>query len=190
MWESSKVYPPLVPLARLDKLQKVDIRENWESQAISIHIRHIRPRKKISKRSLEIITQRQKISSRLQSLFFQGIQECPVPATLPSCSAWTWYFRKPNTSGSLSIRVVVLTTFTNKCCVKPSQVWDIGWRFLFSEIHSGPCLTAGCSALALWLRPSRLELQSYFFDHHPTIFTKGGRLLWASSLQTEEHQRE
>ena len=151
---------------------------------------HIRPRKKISKRSLEIITQRPKISSRLQSLFFQGVQECPVPATLPSCSAWTWYFRKPNTSGSLSIRVVVLTTFTNKCCVKPSQVWDIGWRFLFSEIHSGPCLTAGCSALALWLRPSRLELQSYFFGHHPTIFTKGGRLLWASSLQTEEHQRE
>ena len=73
---------------------------------------HIRPRKNISKRSLEIITQRPKISSRLQSLFFQGIQECPVPATLPSCSAWTWYFRKPNTSGSLSIRVVVLTTFT------------------------------------------------------------------------------
>ena len=69
---------------------------------------HIRPRKKISKRSLEIITQRQKISSRLQSLFFQGVQECPVPATLPSCSAWTWYFRKPNTSGSLSIRIVVV----------------------------------------------------------------------------------
>ena len=160
MQPSSKLNTAMVPLARLSKVTKHRLlggvqnlkRDNkWLWQPVSSRCSWF-PLKEngcFLLKSGAAYFELKRAGTWFDYFHLQGLQERPIPASLPSHPPWTWHLRKPNTSG---------TGIWSYCCFSP---WDnLCKDFTFSEIHSGPCLAAGCSALALWVRPSRLKLYS------------------------------
>ena len=157
---SSKLNTAMVPLARLSKVTKHRLlgevqnlkRDNkWLWQPVSSRCSWF-PLKEngcFLLKSGAAYFELKRAGTWFDYFHLQGLQERPIPASVPSHPPWTWHLRKPNTSG---------TGIWSYCCFSP---WDnLCKDFTFSEIHSGPCLAAGCSALALWVRPSRLKLYS------------------------------